>query len=348
MLFSLLSVLLHVLRACLRSRSDLILENTALRQQVGVLKERNSRPRLEWSDRVFWAALRGAWDKWSEYVVVVKPETVIRWHREAFSRHWDRLSRAGRRGRPPIAQEIRDLIRRMVAENPTWRAPRIHGELRKLGFLVSERTVSRYLRRREPDPDKMQKWLSFLRNHRDGIAAMDFFTVPTATLRVLYVFFVIHHGRRQILHWNVTEHPCSAWVIQQLREAFPYDEAPKYLVLDRDSIFDECVLHAVKSFGTEHVRISYRSPWQNGVAERWVGSCRQEMLNHVIVLGEQHLRLLLRDYVAYYHEDRTHYTLGKDAPLHRRTTGKPSPEAQITALPRVGGLHHRYEWHEAA
>jgi transposase InsO family protein len=182
-----------------------------------------------------------------------------------------------RRGRPQITPELRDLIRSLAAENPTWGAPRIHGELLKLGFEISESTVSRYLAQGDSPRDSGQGWLTFLKNHREAIAAMDFFTVPTATFRVLYCFFVISHGRRNILHFNVTEHPTGSWIVQQLREAFPEDRAPRYLILDRDGKFKGEVATMLKDLGSELVRTAYRSPWQNGVAERWVGSCRREL-----------------------------------------------------------------------
>ena len=227
-------------------------------------------------------------------------------------------------------------------------APRIHAELTKLGFIVSEVTVSRYMPRRPAEPDQVERWVAFLRNHKDEIAAMDLFAVPTASLRLLYVLFVIEHGRRHIVHFNATFHPTAAWVIQQLREAFPYDTAPRYLVFDRYSIFNPAVIEFIKAMGTKPVRISFRSPWQNGTAERWIGSCRRELLAHVVVFGERHLVRLVRSYVSYYHKDRCHLGLDKDTPNERPITLRPSPTAEVVALPRVGGLHHRYEWREAA
>ena len=243
--------------------------------------------------------------------------------------------------------EVRELIRQMAKENH-WGAPRIHGELLMMGFDVSERTVSRYLRQLHRRPEARQSWRTFLANHREVIAAMDFFTVATASFRVIYVWFVIEHGRRRVVHFNVTEHPCAAWVIQQLREAFPYDTAPRYLVFDRDSIFSAEVVGAVKTLGTKPTRTAYKSLWQNGTAERWVGCARQELLNHVVVLNEAHLRRLLREYVSYYHEDRTHCGLEKETPARRVVSPKPSATAQAVSLARIGGLQHRYEWREAA
>jgi transposase InsO family protein len=341
-----LTVLLQAIRALSRSRSDLVLENVALRQQIAVLHKRRGRPCLAPEDRAFWVALRHAWNSWADVLIFVKPETVVNWHRQAFRRYWRSISRPV--GRPAIKAEIRQLIIRMASENPTWGAPRIHGELLKLGFAVSERTVSRYLRRRPERIHRAGEWLAFLRNHREVLAAMDFFTVPTATFRILYVWFVIHHDRRKILHFNVTEYPTAPWVIQQLRESFPYDTVPSYLVFDRDSIFAEKVVTSVRAMGIEPKRIAFRSPWQNGVAERWIGSCRRELLDRVIVLHARHLRRLLRAYVEYYSRDRCHLGLEKDAPDVRLTEQHSSRQARVVSLPRVGGLHRRYAWRHAA
>ena len=213
---------------------------------------------------------------------------------------------------------------------------------------MSERTVPRYMPRRPLDPDKIRRWKTFLRNHREIIAACDFFTVPTITFDVLYVFFVIEHARRQVLHVNVTLHPTAAWVIQQLREAFPFDAAPSYLILDRDSKFSGAVHDAIKAMGTAAVKTAFRSPWQNGVAERWILSARREMLDRVVVLSERHLLRLMREYAAYHRDDRSHLSLEKNAPARRPVTPRPEPDANVVAVPRVGGLHHRYEWRDAA
>ncbi len=334
--------------AIFQPRSELVLENLALRQQLSVLKSENPRPKISRFDRIFWVWLRRLWPRWKNALIIVQPETVVVWHRKGFKLYWNAISKKGkRRGRPRKDMEIRDLIRRMASEN-TWRAPRIHAELLKLGFYVSERTVSRYLPKGQPDQDKIAKWKAFLRNHGDGIAAMDFFTVPNVTFMQLYGFFIISHKRRKIIHFAATFNPSAEWVAQQLRNAFPYDTAPKYLIFDRDSIFSAYLVRVVKSFGIKPVRTSYKSPWQNGIAERWVRSCRVELLDHVIVLNEMHLHRLLRKYVDYYNQDRCHYNLEKDAPEPRPVQQKPGPNAKVIALPRVGGLHHRYEWRGAA
>jgi putative transposase len=334
--------------AFFRSRHGLGLELVALRHQVGVLKRKNPRPRLGAWDQAFWVFLRCVWSDWAKVLVVVKPETVVRWHRVGFRLYWRWLSRRRNHGRPKISSEIRHLIARMAKDNPTWGAPRIHGELLKLGFEISERTVSRCLVRVGHKGDARKLWLIFLRNHREVIAAMDFFTVPTITFRVLYCFFVISHGRRKILHLNGTEHPTSGWIAQQLREAFPEDTAPRYLILDRDGKYAGEATEALQALSSELIRTSYQSPWQNGVAERWVGSCRRELLDHVIVFNEAHLRRLVREYLCYYHADRIHDGLGKDTPEMRPVERKEAGHGPLVALPRVGGLHHRYTWRMAA
>ncbi len=221
---------------------------------------------------------------------------------------------------------MRELIFRMVAENPTWGAPRIHGELKMLGFGISERTVLHWMRKAPRNPKPARRWATFLANHREAIAAMDFFTVPTLTFGVLYCFFVIAHGRRRVLHFNVTRHPTSAWVSQQLREAFPYDTAPRYLIFDRGRHLQYEVVETVKDLWHEACSHCFKSPWQNGVAERFVGSCRRDLFDHVIVLNERHLKRLMTEYVRYYHEDRTHLGLGKQTPADRKSSDEHNDE----------------------
>jgi putative transposase len=231
----------------------------------------------------------------------------------------------------------------MVAENPTWGSPRIHGELVMLGFDISERTVLRWMRKAPRKPGPARSWATFLSNHREVIAAMDFFTVPTLSFGVLYCFFVIAHDRRQILQFNVTKHPTSAWVIQQLRESFPYDSAPRYLIFDRGSNFSAEVIAVIKSFGMEPKRTSVQSPWQNGIAERFVGSCRRDLLDHVIPIDERHLKRLMSEYVRYYQEDRTHLGLEKQTPACRKAAENTPMNTRVLSIPRISGLHHRYD-----
>jgi putative transposase len=340
----LLKLLLVLLVESVSSRRDLLLENLALRQQLAVLRQRRPQPRFAASDRLFWMALKRFWSGWKQTLILVQPETVVRWHRAGFKMYWAWLSRHRTcPGRKRISAELRELIFRMVTENPTWGAPRIHGELAMLGFDVSERTVLRWMRRAPRNPEPADRWMAFLSNHREAIAAMDFFTVPTLTFGVLYCFFVIAHDRRRILHWSITRHPSSAWVTQQLREAFPYDSSPKYLIFDRATNFNQEVISTVKTLGIEPKQTSFRSPWQNGVAERWVGSCRRDLLDHVIVLNQCHLKRLMNEYVRYYHDDRTHLALAKGTPACRQAEENSGKICRIVSMPRLGGLHHRYD-----
>jgi len=327
-----------VILCLFRTRRELLLENLVLRQQLMVLKRKHRRTKLGSFDKLFWVLTRRFWSGWKRALIVVTPETVVRWHRAGFQLYWRVISKVPRpMGRIQTPQEARESIFRMVAENPTWGAPRIHGELLMLGFDVSERTISRWMKRAPRDAEPGRRWLTFLRNHREAIAAMDFFTVPTITFRVLYCFFIISHDRRRILHFNVTKHPRSTWIVQQLREAFPFDSAPRFLIFDRDSKYGLEVPVAVHSLRMSAVRTSFESPWQNGVAERWVESCRRDLLDHVIALDERHLKRLLSEYVRYYHDDRTHLGLEKETPGGRircRTSGC------VISRGRLGGLHH--------
>jgi transposase InsO family protein len=340
-MFRFIGLCIGTLVRLLRARRSLLLENLALRQQLAVLKRRHPRPRLELLDKLFWVAVRRFWSGWKQALLVVSPETVVRWHRSGFALYWRAISKArGVVGRKRISKEVRDLIFRIVMENPTWGAPRIHGELLMLGFDVSERTISRWMRRVPRDAERAKRWLAFLRNHREVIAAMDFFTVPTLTFGVLYCLFVIGHGRRRVLHFSVTRHPTSTWIVQQLREAFPYQWAPSFLIFDRDAKYGLEVSIAVRSMAIQAIRTSFRSPWQNGIAERWVESCRRDLLGHVIAINECHLKRLLSEYVRYDHEDRTHLGLDKETPGDRMRS---MSSGQVLGRARLGGLHHRYD-----
>jgi putative transposase len=334
---------LAVIRVFLRSRTDAAIEILALRQQLAVLHRKRPRPRLNSADRLFSTTLRRFWSRWCDVLVIVKPKTVIGWHRAGFRLYWRWRSRP-RRGRAKITDEIRVLIRRLAVENPDWGAPKIHGELQKLGFIVSERSVARYLRRIVHRGDPGKAWRAFLRNHREMIVAVDFFTVPTVTFRLLYCLFVIEHGRRKILHFNVTRYPTADWVVQQLREAFPQASPYRYVILDRDSKFDAGVITFLKATGLKPKRTSIQAPWQNGTAERWVGSCRREIRDYVIALNEEHLRRLIGEYVTYI-IIRIAFTIRwRRIRRGRPVQEKPAPNAMSISMPRLGGLHHRYRW----
>ena len=345
MLLILLTSILRSVHALFRSREEQAIVELALRQQLAVYAQNRSRPRLSPLDRTFWVVLSRIWPRWKDNLVLVRPETVVRWHRQGFRRYWRSISTPGP-GRPPISEGTRALIVRMATEN-RWRARKIQAELMKLGIRISLATVSRYVPRPMPDPTQQQRWMTFLRNHKDVIAGMDFFVVPTVRFRLLYVWFAIDHGRRRILHFNVTASPSARWVIQQLRETFPEEPTHRFLICDNDSIFSTAVTRAIKGFEIDPKRTAFRSPWQNGTAERFVGSVRRELLDHVVVMNEDHLRRLLREYTEYYNNERVHTSIG-DAPNGRAMESRPSGRAKIIGFPRVGGLHHRYRWREAA
>ncbi len=249
---------------------DLALENLALRQQLVVFKRRHPRPRLRPADRLFWVWLSTVWSGWRDTLMIVKPETVIAWHRQAFRFYWRWLSQRKSVGRPTVAAEVRTLIKQMAQANPLWGAPRIHGELQKLGLEISERTVSRLIPRRRKPPS--QTWRTFLDNHLGEICAIDFFTVPTATFRVLFVLVALAHQRRRIVHFNLTATPTAAWAAQQMVEAFPEESAPRYLLRDRDQIYGAEFRGRVQGMGIEEVITAVRSPWQNDYASHYTSS----------------------------------------------------------------------------
>jgi putative transposase len=336
--FELILLLLRAITVACRGHHDVVLENLALRHQLRTLQRRVKRPHLRTRDRMFWVLLATAWRQWRSALVLVQPETVVRWHRTWLRRRWAQRSGHNRAGRPPLDPAVARLLTDMAGANPLWGAPRIHGELQKLGIQISERTVSRLLAQLSRPPS--QPWRTFLANHLSALVSMDFFTVSTLTGRVLFVLVLISHDRRRIVHVNVTEHPTSAWTAQQLVEAFPEDSAPRYLLRDRDSIYDDQVRRRIASLGITEVVSSPLSPWQNPYVERVIGSIRRECLDHVIILNQRHLRRMLRAYLAYYHRSRTHLGLRKDAP-----DGRPACTAsgEIIVSPEVGGLHHRYD-----
>jgi transposase InsO family protein len=272
-------------------------------------------------------------------MVLVKPATVIQWNRKGFRLYWRWRSRSRHLGRPKTSTQIRDLIRQMSSANPLWGAPRIHGELLKLGIEVSQATVGRYMpwRPKLPSPT----WRTFLRNHMFDMAAVDMFVVATSTFQLLYALIVLGHDRRRVIHFEVTPNPTQIWLARQMTEAFPWDTAPRYLVRDRDASYGQAFRDRVRAMGITEVVTAARSPWQNAYVERIIGSIRRECLDHVIIFDERHLRGVLSSYFHYYHKTRTHLSLDKDCPetrpVHRPAAGK------IIAFPEVCGLHHRYE-----
>ena len=333
-----MKVVFLFLRSFLVSRAALAAENLALRQQLAILKPRTRRPRLRRRDRLFWVWLSRLWSGWTSALVIVKPETVVRWHRAGFRLYWRWKSRQRCAGRPKVDRKVRDMIRWLSAENPRWGAPRILSELKMLGYEVAESTVAKYMCRKRKPPS--QTWRTFLENHVKDIAAVDFFTVPTVTFRVLYCFLVLRHDRRRVVHFNVTANPTATWTTQQVIEAFPYDEAPRFLIRDRDSIYSEHFKARLKGMGIEEVPTAPYAPWQNPFVERLIGSIRRECLDHMIILSEGHLRRVISEYLRYYHDDRCHLSLERNAPNKRAV--EPRGSGRVVSEPRLGGLHHRY------
>src|SRR6266478_1798707 len=319
-----------------KSRCRLEAENLFLRHQLNIaLRRRPPRLRLRGSDRALLVWMTRLWPSLLGLARVVEPATILRWHRAGFRTYWRWKSR-GRAGRPRIERELRDLIRRMNRENPLWGAPRIHGELLKLGFEVAESTVSKYMMRRRCPPS--QSWRTFLRNHAEAIAAIDLCVVPTVTFERLFAFLIVGHGRRQFLWFAVTRHPTAEWLAQQIVQAFPWDRAPTYLVRDNDGAYGQAFTSRIRAMGIRDRRISPRAPWQNPYVERLIGTLRRECLDHVLIYGERHLRWILTLYSLYYNETRTHLGLGKDTPLGRHI----ERSGTIVTTPILSGLHHRY------
>jgi transposase InsO family protein len=309
------------------------LENLALRHQLHVLRrQRPGRLRLFTFDRLLYRL----WPRCLEAMVLVKPATVIQWHRQGFRLFWRWRSRSGR---PSVDREVRDLIRQMSGANPLWGAPRIHGELLKLGIEVSQATVAKYMVRRRGAPSPT--WRSFLRNQAEGIAAIDMFVVASASFRLLYVMIILAYDRRKIVRTAVTEHPTAAWLSRQVTEGFPWDTAPRYLLRDRDASYGSEFCNRIEAMGITQVVTAPRSPWQNAYVERVIGSIRRECLDHVVIFNERHLHRVLSSYLDYYHRTWTHLSLGKDCP-HSRPI-QPPRVGRVVAIPKVGGLHHRYE-----
>ncbi len=318
------------------ARSPVEADIVALRHQVAVLQRQiRHRPKLTRWDRMLFAALYRVQPDVLRSISIVRPETVVRWHRIGFRLYWKHKSR-GKAGRPRVPEEARALIREISIANPLWGAPRIHGELLKLGIDVSQSTVANYMVRDRRPPS--QGWLTFLRNHADGIAAIDLFIVPTIGFRLLFGLVILNHDRRQIVHMAATYHPTADWIAHQIVEAFPWETAPDYLIRDRDSAYGKIFRRRVSAMGIRDRPVAPRSPWQNGYVERVIGSIRRDLLDHVIVMGEGHLRRLFHAYADYYNTYRTHLGLNKDTPLRRPVQYR----GRITPMPKLGGLHHAY------
>jgi transposase InsO family protein len=334
-MIALVCFVLAVLALPFKSKIRLEAENAALRHQLIVLRRKvGGRAQLTDNDRWFFVQLYRWFPSILKVVTIIQPETLVRWHRGGFRRYWRWKSRS-RGGRPQIEMELRALIRQMSMENQLWGAPRIHGELLKLGFTVAQSSVAKYMVKRNGPPS--QGWRTFLRNHGPDIAAMDLFVVPTVGFKLLYGFVFVRLCRRDVVWINVTTNPTAEWVARQITEAFPWDGAPGYMIRDRDRIYGAVVTRRLRAIGIRDKPTAPASPWQNGFAERLIGSIRRECLDHVIVFGEVHLRRILKSYADYYNGIRTHRSLNKDAPVPRPV----QRSGVIISLAVLGGLHHR-------
>lgn len=305
---------------------------------MAVLDREKPRPKLRNSDRLFWMFASKLLSRWRDLLVLIKPETVIGWHRTGFKLFW-RFKCRRRGGRPKIPIEVRELIRRISSENLTWGSPRIEGELSKLGHAVRKSTIEKYMVRTPKPPS--QNWPTFLSNHAKEIVACDFFTVPTIWFSALHVLIFIEHARRKIVHFNISRSPCSKWAARQLTAAFPYDTAPRFLIHDRDTRFQGRFKRRAAVMNIERVVTARKSHKMNAICERVIGTLRRECLNHFIILGERHLHRILKEYIEeYYHTDRTHQGLDNDCPVPRAVD--PPENGKVISIPVLGGLHHRY------
>jgi transposase InsO family protein len=333
-----------VLADATRSRSALIAENALLRQQLITLRRSVKRPRCTPADQALLVLLAGRLRAWRDALLIVQPDTLLRWHRQLFRRHWRRRSRAAARAyRPPLAPETAALIRAMATANRTWGAERIRGELLKLDIRIAKSAIQKYTRAARPPRCGGQRWATFLRNHAGAIWACDFLPVTDALFRPVYAFFVIALGTRRVVHVGVSRHPTDAWVAQQLREATPHGERPRYLIRDNDRKYGAAFARVAAATGIREVRTAYRAPRQNATCERFLGSVRRECLDHILILGEGHLRCVLREYVEYFNHDRPHQGLAQRVPgASEGAATWAARESSVRATPILGGLYHAY------
>ncbi len=326
-----------------RSRRELLLENALLRQQVVVLSRAAKRPAFTPWDRALLVLLASRLRTWASALLIIQPATVLRWHRQGFRLFWRRKS-APRVHPSPVPAATIALIKQMAGDNPLWGAERIRGELLKLDIRVSKRTVQRYMRPVPRSRPRGQGWAAFLRNHAHETWACDFLQVADVLFRPLFAFFLVELGSRRVVHVGVTRRPSDAWVAQQLREATPYGAQPRFLVRDNDGKYGPCFAQLAAASGITAVRTPVRAPRANAIVERFLRSTRQECLDHLLPLGEAHLRRILREYVAYFNQARPHQGRDQRVPVLGDSPGPARcAGGEIMAIPVLGGLHHTYQ-----
>jgi putative transposase len=329
-----------------RSRGELIAENMFLRQQLGVLERQVIRPKLTQHDRRVLVLLASRIQGWREALVVVKPDTVLRWHREGFRLYWRRRSR-GKKGRPATSPEVIAIIADMATQNRTWRVERIKGELLKLGIVVHADTVKKYMRRARqglPPGNQGQTWATFIKNHAGEMWACDFLQTYDLFFRVVFVYFIIELGSRRIVQYGVTRSPSDFWVAQQVREATPFEAGPRFVIRDNDGKYGQCFSRVAKDRGIEVLRTPVRAPKANAMCERFIGSVRRECLDHMLILNERHLHWIIGEYVEYFNCARPHQGIGQRIPDPRKGDKSRVGESsgRILSRPVLGGLYHDY------
>jgi len=334
--------------ALLSPRAKLAARLLASESQLAIFKHRiyqkkEPKPRFNPAFRLLWSLFSRCWNGWRSAAHLMQPATVIKWHRQGFRLYWRWKSR--KRGRPKLGAEMRKLIKQISSENRLWSAERVHDHLVLLGFDPPHPdTIRKYMVKPDPSHGSSQTWLTFIRNHLHESWAFDFCTVPTLSFKILYVFVILDHSRRQILHFNVTRYPCMEWVILQLKEAMPFGKQPRFMFRDNDGIYGNGVGAFLKMCGIEEVRTAYHSPWQNPFVERFFGTLRRELLNHLVPINEEHCYCMIKEFIEdYYHSERPHMGLDGDTPISRSRPAASTSVTQLRAIPILGGLHHRYQ-----
>jgi putative transposase len=338
-------LLLNVVTDLVRSRSELVLENALLRQQLIILRRQVKRPKLTWRDRMVFVLLASKLHSWKQVLAIVQPETLLRWHRDLFRRVWTHKSRSkGNSGRPPLPKEVVALIKQMAQDNLTWGAKRIRGELLKLGLQVSKNRIRKYIKQVRPSRSSRQNWATFLHNHARQIWACDFLQTYDAFFRTIFVFIIVELGSRRVVHFGVTRHPTDQWTSQQLREATPYGEGPRYLIRDNDSKYGGSFERVAMGTEIEVLKTPYRAPKANAICERFLGSLRRECLDKFLLLSERHLYRVVKEYTGYFNDTRPHQGIEQRIPCGPAHPAGPPVEGIVTTRPVLGGLHHEYGW----